>query len=239
MSDRENFLTRWSRRKREIADENAQPEQPAALDADKPAAQGADAHQTVAARAPEGNAPPAPEFDLSKLPSIESIGANTDIRAFLQPGVPSALRHAALRRAWVADPAIRDFIGPAENAWDFTDPGAMPGFGELDPQIDIKKIVAEIFREAEPAAEAEAKSPIDSTRPAAESEQPTRLSDKSDTTADLPAASEPLSTEPQPVAAPKSDPLLQREENIATQRDDSQEAPAAIKTRRHGSAMPQ
>jgi len=35
------------------------------------------------------------------------------------------------RRAWAADPAIRDFKGLAENAWDFTDPTAMPGFGEL------------------------------------------------------------------------------------------------------------
>ena len=35
MSDQENFLTRWSRRKRETADEKAQPGQPAGADADK------------------------------------------------------------------------------------------------------------------------------------------------------------------------------------------------------------
>jgi hypothetical protein len=29
---------------------------------------------------------------------------------------------AALRRAWVSDPVIRDFIGIAENQWDFTNP---------------------------------------------------------------------------------------------------------------------
>jgi TorA maturation chaperone TorD len=31
----------------------------------------------------------------------------------------------------VTDPAIRDFIGIAENQWDFNDPTAMPGFGPL------------------------------------------------------------------------------------------------------------
>ena len=234
MSDQEKFLTRWSRRKRETADENALPEKPATGEAGQPAAQGKDANQSVAARPPDANAPPAPEFDLSKLPSLDSIAADSDIRPFLQAGVPSALKHAALRRAWVADPAIRDFKGLAENDWDFTVPGGAPGFGELDPEVDIKKLVAEVFREAEP----EPKSPADPASPAPAPEQHTRLSDKSDITADVPASSDPA--EPQQVAAvPKSDSLLQREENIATQRDDSQQAPAAMKTRRHGSAMPQ
>jgi hypothetical protein len=37
-----------------------------------------------------------------------------------------------LRAAWVADPAIRDFIGIADSQWDFNDPAAMPGFGPLE-----------------------------------------------------------------------------------------------------------
>jgi 6-methylsalicylate decarboxylase len=45
------------------------------------------------------------------------------IRAFLRPGVPAELARAALRRAWVADPAIRDFIGLAESSRDFNAPG--------------------------------------------------------------------------------------------------------------------
>ena len=233
MSEPENFLTRWSRRKLELADENAPADQPEA--ADIAPAEGGNADKPVAVRAPEPNASPAPEFDLTKLPTIESIGANSDIRAFLQAGVPSALRNAALRRAWVADPAIRDFVGLAENAWDFTAPGGAPGFGELDPHYDIKKLVAEIFREAEP----ETKSPADSTMPAPALEQPTRLSDLSDSTADVTASSKPETAEQQQIAAPTSDALLQRNESIATQHDDSKEEPAVMKTRRHGSAMPQ
>ena len=84
-----------------------------------------------------------PAFDPASLPSLDSIGALTDIRAFLQPGVPSELRLAALRRAWSADPAIRDFKGLAENDWDFTAPNSMLGFGDLDPSIDVS--VGDLF----------------------------------------------------------------------------------------------
>jgi hypothetical protein len=233
MSDQKNFFTRWSRRKLETAGVKAQPARPAAEPTGKQAAPGEEPAQAVVARAPEANAPPAPEFDLTKLPSLESIGANSDISAFLQASVPSALRHAALRRAWAADPAIRDFKGLAENAWDFTDPEAMPGFGALDPQVDIKQLVAEIFRDVEPEAKSPAASNITVPAPG----QPAPLPKKSNTTADIPAASEPES-EPQQ-AAPKSDPLLQRNVIVATQRDETPDQSAALKARRHGSAMPQ
>src|ERR1700723_2505215 len=68
---------------------------------------------------------------LETLPAIDSITATTDIRAFLKPGVPDGLKHAALRQAWATDPAIRDFVGIAENQWDFNDRTAMPGFGPM------------------------------------------------------------------------------------------------------------
>ena len=58
-------------------------------------------------------------FNAASLPPIESIGAESDIRPFLQPSVPQELTRAALRRAWVTDLAIRDFIGLSENSWDF------------------------------------------------------------------------------------------------------------------------
>ena len=84
--------------------------------------------------APPGAAetPADAKVDLSNLPPIESITGGTDITAFLRKGIPPELSRAALRRAWAADPAIRDFVGLAENAWDFNDPNAMPGFGPLD-----------------------------------------------------------------------------------------------------------
>jgi hypothetical protein len=70
----------------------------------------------------------------ANLPPIGSIGAGSDIRPFLAPGVPAHLTRAALRRAWSTDPAIRDFIGLSENSWDFNAPDGVPGFGSLTPQ---------------------------------------------------------------------------------------------------------
>jgi hypothetical protein len=67
--------------------------------------------------------------DLANLPSIESIGAESDIRVFLALGVPAELTLAALRRAWSTDPMIRDFVGLSENSWDFDAPGGAGGFG--------------------------------------------------------------------------------------------------------------
>jgi hypothetical protein len=120
MSD-EQFLARWSRRKQEAKADLAESA------AEKPAEAHAPAPSDGAAAEPA-----LPEIDLSNLPAIESIDAATDITAFLRKGIPQELSRAALRRAWTADPAIRDFVGLAENAWDFNDPNAMPGFGPLD-----------------------------------------------------------------------------------------------------------
>jgi hypothetical protein len=46
---------------------------------------------------------------------------------------------------WVADPKIRDFIGIAENQWDFTVQGATPGFDLAPPTGDVARLVADIF----------------------------------------------------------------------------------------------
>src|SRR5262249_37527514 len=84
-------------------------------------------------------------FDLKTLPPIESITAATDIRPFLVPGVPAELARAALRRAWSADPSIRDFVGLAEYAWDYHQPGSMAGFGPPEMTDELRKTVARII----------------------------------------------------------------------------------------------
>src|SRR6266849_1465034 len=119
MSD-EEFLARWSRRKREAKAVVNVPPPPEPAGTPNP----------VPPAAAEN--PPDAEVELSSLPPIDSIDAATDITAFLRKGISKELSRAALRRAWTADPAIRDFVGLAENAWDFNDPNAMPGFGPLD-----------------------------------------------------------------------------------------------------------
>ena len=82
-----------------------------------------------------GQSPPTEtSIHAANLPPIGSIGAASDIRPLLAPGVPVDLTRAALRRAWSTDPAIRDFIGLSENSWDFNAPDGVPGFGSLTPQ---------------------------------------------------------------------------------------------------------
>jgi hypothetical protein len=52
----------------------------------------------------------------------------------------------------VSDPAIRDFIGIAENQWDFTDPGAIPGFGPLRETDDLQSLVAQALGDIDKVA---------------------------------------------------------------------------------------
>jgi hypothetical protein len=147
VSEPENFLSRWARLKREAAEapEAAEKSDTAATEA--PADDLSEPARDVDASSAPSSAP-TPAFDLSTLPPIESITATTDIRAFLAPGVPPELTRAALRRAWVADPSIRDFVGIAENQWDFNDPHGVPGFGPLGPLDDVRRLLAQAIGEA-------------------------------------------------------------------------------------------
>ena len=147
----EDFLKRWSRRKRQSAADkpapDAQPSGPDAVTADG-----------VPARADASADPNAPAlFDPATLPPIDSITALSDVTAFLRAGVPAELTRAALRRVWTADPAIRDFVGLVENGWDFTDPNAMPGFGPLEATDEVRRMIAGIVdsigRAAEPSTD--------------------------------------------------------------------------------------
>jgi len=209
MNDPENFITRWSRRKREAVDEKAQPDNKTAPD-------------VARLKSPESGvaAPPVPEFDPASLPPIESIEAGTDISAFLRTGVPSALRHAALRRAWSADPAIRDFVGLNENYWDAAGPEGISGFGALDPSVDVKHMVSKLFGEN-----------------ASESPKP----DSSDNS----VAPSTVSREAEETFAPQSQPETgavapsKRTEIAATQNQTSQEQPGQKPVRRHGGALPE
>jgi len=130
MSDPKDFLSRWSQRKLSPQAEKPSPgEKP-----QSPSPEGKPARSPAAE----------PAFDISTLPPLESITAQSDIRVFLQAGVPSALRHAALRRVWSADPAIRDFVGLSENSWDFNAPDTLPGFGSLSAD-EIRKAAERFF----------------------------------------------------------------------------------------------
>jgi hypothetical protein len=135
MSGPEDFVARWSRRKRRAAKDPAD-------DAHVGAGLEPAATDTVPAA---GAVPP---FDVASLPPIESITAQTDIRAFLAPGVPPELARAALRRVWTTDPKIRDFVGLADYDWDFNVAGAMAGFGPLELTDELRRRLTEMVGRA-------------------------------------------------------------------------------------------
>jgi hypothetical protein len=132
MSD---FLTRWSRRKRAAE------------------AEVGEAPVAEAASVQEVGKPAAAQPERPPLPNLADISADTDIRGFLAPDVAPELKKAALRRAWAADPAVRDFVGPARDyAYDWNTPGGVPGFGPLTPAAVARVVtsVEEMLTRIEP-----------------------------------------------------------------------------------------
>ncbi|RAU22337.1 DUF3306 domain-containing protein [Paramagnetospirillum kuznetsovii] len=87
----EAFLERWSKRKREA--------KTAAVVADESPPTPTLPHQG-------GGSPAEPPEPPADLPSIDSLGAESDYSAFLKPGVPAALRGQALQKLWASNPSL-------------------------------------------------------------------------------------------------------------------------------------
>jgi hypothetical protein len=235
VSEPETFLTRWSRRKHAAAAEPVESRKASASAGYEETAEGGEpAEGTAASRANDvtsaarGADAVAPLFDLASLPPIESIAADTDIRAFLAPGVPPELARAALRRAWATDPKIRDFVGLADYDWDFNVPGSMAGFGPLEMTEELREIAARIIGPppvAEPAAgPAERSDLLGQEGSPGESEIPPDdlIHDKPDKEAD---ADDPSSERDPSVAAVQNQP-------------DAAEKSQLVVWPRHGGALP-
>lgn len=200
------FLSRWSRRKRALERGEDVPPVPEAM---------AEPPQPVAEALPEAplvcEIPPEPEFDPASLPPVETLDAASDFTAFLKPGVPQALRSAALRKAWTADPLIRDFVNSLDYGWDFNTPGGLPhGFSDTLGVTGeaLRKLISQAIGAIEPEEEkpaeviaAEAAAPQapamevpDAVEAAAEPDHPVRLSELAPPPAALLAEAPPLPT---------------------------------------------
>ena len=176
-----------------------------------------------------------PGFDLTALPAIDSIAVDGNVRMFLQSGVPEDLKRSALRRMWVTDPAIRNFIGVAENQWDFTDPKGIPGFGPIRETDNVAALVAQALGRRE--------IPLDRIARANLSEELGTVRPPSI----LPSDSESDAAEPHGIQAP-SDPV---EGKIPARVENNEQSPALsgdVRTRfdqektphrlEHGGALP-
>jgi Protein of unknown function (DUF3306) len=195
----EKFVARWSRRKRAAAREAAS----------SPAASGSgEVSQNDSAEL--AKPAPAPN-DAPSLPPVDAIDGGTDIREFLAPGIPTALAWAALRRAWASDPAIRDFVGLAENAWDFNKPDQLPGFGTVSAE-DVRRLLAH----AEQPGSASAETPS-SAAPDREDSPRAGAKDES---------------------APEPEPLKDANQLAVAQSETIEAAPSPPSVPRHGGALP-
>jgi hypothetical protein len=220
MSEPEKFIDRWSRRKRQAADE------PAPIEAKDAAAASAPPAETKAPAAE-------PPFDPASLPPIESISAESDIRAFLKPGVPPDLSRAALRRAWSADPAIRDFIGLVENGWDFNDPNGIPGFGPIAAD-EVARLLVQLVGAPPAPAETGALQQVTQAPGHAEQNLPPVVDSEQ-----LQRLSQHQPPPKQQVAAAEQDSVKNGEEDAALQNnlDDREDVPRS-RPRGHGGALP-
>jgi Protein of unknown function (DUF3306) len=227
----DDFLKRWSRRKREVAkqDEASRSPEPDVV--------------AEAADAPAAGSKTETPFDPASLPPVESITSLSDITAFLRDGVPAELTRAALRRVWTADPAIRGFVGLAENAWDFTDPNGMPGFGPLEDTDEVRRMIArvvdEIGRSAQPVTENTTSARVDNPE---NSNNSSVIGEEQDEK----SASLPATSADEPKQNPAEDLgnqvlLHSNREDIASQHDvtEAQEKPKQFAHRTHGRALPQ
>jgi hypothetical protein len=194
----EGFLSRWSRRKRAVLEGRA-PEEAAP--------------PTPLEATPEALPPAEPEdeFDPASLPSIESLTVESDFKAFLHRKVPLDLRSAALRRAWSLDPAIRDFIGPADYAWDYNAPDGVPGFA-LELGGDAMKLLSHALGLDAPTPKP------DSVEPEATSAEPAAL-----------AEAPPVEAVPEPPGPAIAEAMPEPE---------AEPEPLPPRPRRHGSALP-
>src|SRR5690242_16291197 len=224
MSD-DNFVSRWARRKREVAKAEAQDAQRPPEPVPQAETAAGEAQQAGATAEAGPEAAPGNEIDLSSLPSLESITGSTDITGFLRRGVPDELTRSALRKAWVSDPTIRDFIGIAENQWDFNDPASIPGFGALDVAPDeVRQMAAKLVGDVQGAAEK-----MEETLRSAHrgTDAPQQIA------ADQPA---PVGINSPDLAQPEEAPAT---ENFASQqKEDGSPPEQKPKPRRHGGALP-
>lgn len=219
MNEEEPFLSRWSRLKRGEPASIPEPkveQNPVA----EPAGTGASA---TPERAPPDEREP---FDLAKLPRLEDIGTDTDIRAFLDPRVPTGLQNQALRRAWRLDPVIDTFIEVAENQYDWNTPGGAPGYGPLEAVADLPQLLAQATgRLPDPetlSPEAAADEPVPAAAPAPTSAGTDEPPPKGE------AENRALLAQTDPAPAWQLEPRADTGEAVAT----------ALPHRRHGSALP-
>ena len=123
VTDEQDFIRRWSRRKRAARhDTRAADRQPAEESPDKiDEAATAENEATASSDSPEtGESVETAEAAID-LPDIDSLSADSDFTPFMKAGVPKEIRNRALRKLWRVNPAFGHLDGLNDYDGDFTD----------------------------------------------------------------------------------------------------------------------
>jgi hypothetical protein len=147
------FLGRWAKRKQDVQRQDAaqtdiisSPSKDAPVNTETPPSA---LRQTQGEGLDKTNA----ATEELPLPSLDSIVPGSDLTAFFQNHVPEALRTAALRKLWVTDPDIRNFIEMADYQWDFNNPDSIPGWSSSVDGVDIKGMLEKVMGIEKPASD--------------------------------------------------------------------------------------
>lgn len=154
MSD-DDLFSRWSRRKRAVAKEEAEEVVP-----------------VEEAPAPEDVPEDEDEAELLarlKLPLPESLKQGDDFTAFMAPGVPGFLKKRALRVLWGSNPVLANIDGLNDYDEDFTSPEMTKKIVATGYQVGrgfLRDIVKEVVEEeGEAAVEVVAEQPAEVDAP--------------------------------------------------------------------------
>ncbi len=160
MTTREDFLTRWARRKAEAktephpAADESPPPAPAALPA-------AEAEANLPAAPPEPDmlrdAPPDEETRAEWISKLEAVDLDTlnykdDFTVFMRNWVPQALRNRALKRLWRTSEVFEVLDGLNDYDEDFSDAATI--IGEIKTSWKLGRGFADVEVEAEGEVEA-------------------------------------------------------------------------------------
>ena len=157
----ESFLARWSRRKdlsrrgEEVSEPDAEPDdenpQPAAGAPESPAAAG----EESTGQPPEGADTQAEP--VAELPSLESLGEDSDYSAFLRDGVPADMKQKALRKLFHS-PKFNVRDGLDDYDLDFSNPEPLGDVITAEMRYRIERELERLARldDEETAAEATA-----------------------------------------------------------------------------------
>jgi hypothetical protein len=117
----QGFLSRWSRRKREIAEGGegeAKPVDDAAQAELRTGATDAPAEEQV----PIGTEEERANREAAEAIEIESLNYESDFSVFLKIGVPELLRKQAMRKLWSSSPVLANLDGLNDYDEDFANP---------------------------------------------------------------------------------------------------------------------